>query len=99
MTAPIDVVALACEVADSNFSDERLNKRLKVLVAGLAANPKVSLPRVFDSAGLEAAYRFFSNHRVMPDDILRAHFEATRLRCAAEDDFLVVHDSTIFAYR
>jgi Transposase DNA-binding/Transposase DDE domain len=98
MKEPIDVQALAREVAGSNFEDERLNKRLKALVAGMAADPSESLPRLFDSAGLEAAYRFFSNHRVTPDEILASHVEATRKRCEEAGDFLVVHDSTMFTY-
>jgi hypothetical protein len=99
MANPIDVDALAAEVADSNFDDERLNGRLRAIVAGLAANPSVSLPKSFDSAGLEGAYRFFSNPRVAPDDILAAHVEATRQRCRSAAEFLVVHDSTKFSYR
>jgi len=99
MTDPIDVEALAVEVANSNFGDERLNKRLKSLVSVLAAAPDVSLPRSFDSAGLEGAYRFWSNPRVTQDDILGPHVEATRARCDAESEFLVVHDTTDFSYR
>jgi hypothetical protein len=99
MAAPIEIDELASEVADSNFADERLNKRLRALVAGLAVNPSRSLPASFDSAGLEAAYRFFSNHRVTPEEILAPHIEATRKRADAEGDFLIVHDTTIFSYR
>ena len=99
MKEPLDVQALAFEVADANFSDERLNRRLRALVTDLAADPTESLPQCFDSAGLEAAYRFFSNHRVTPDDILKPHIEATRARCEAETTFLVLHDSTAFSYR
>jgi hypothetical protein len=99
MKEPIDVQALADEVARTNFEDERLNKRLKALVAGMASDPSESLPRLFDAAGLEAAYRFFSNHRVTPDEILGSHVEATRRRCEEAGDFLVVHDSTMFCYR
>ena len=99
MAGPIDIKKLVAEVADSNFSDERLNKRLKTLVAGLAQDPSLSLPESFDDAGLEAAYRFFSNQRVTPTDILSSHFEATRKRCGDEGDFLVAHDSTSFSYR
>jgi hypothetical protein len=99
MPDPIDVHELAVEVADSNFADERLNRRLRVLVGALAADPRVSLPRSLDGAGLEAAYRFFSNPRVTPEDILSAHVQATRKRCEAEEAFLVVHDSTEFSYR
>lgn len=99
MADPIDIEALAAEVGDSSFDDERLNKRLRAIVAGLAAEPMTSLPRVFDEAGLEAAYRFFSNVRVTPDDILSSHVDATRARCESAGDFLVIHDSTKFSYR
>jgi hypothetical protein len=99
MSEPISTQQLAFEVANSNFDDERLNARLQNLVARLSASPSASLPRAFDSAGLEAAYRFFSNHRVTPELILQAHFEATRQRCEKEGDFLVIHDSTKFSYR
>jgi hypothetical protein len=98
MQEPLDHQALAGEVAHLNFDDGRLNKRLGQVVASLAANPQVSLPRAFDSAGLEAAYRFLSNHRVTPGQILKAHFEATRQR-ASEQDFVIVHDSTTFLFR
>jgi len=98
MHEPLDVNALADEVANGNFADLRLNDRLRLLVAGLAKNPQLSLPRAFDSAGLEGAYRFFSNFRVMPADILGPHTQATRDR-AAGSDFLVVHDTTDFSFR
>lgn len=99
MSDPIDAEALAGEVAESNFSDERLNRRLHAIVSGLSEDPTRSLPRSFDSAGLEGAYRFFSNPRVTPDEILASHVQATRERCGAEEQFLVAHDSTAFSYR
>jgi len=95
---PFDVEELADEVAQANFADERLNKRLRMLVAGLAKDPSLSLPESFDSAGLEAAYRFFSNVHVTPPEILASHFAATRARCE-QGDFLIAHDSTTFSYR
>jgi len=84
MVDQTDVEALAAEVASGNFPDERLTRRLRKLVSALGEDPKSSLPDVFDSAGLEAAYRFFSNHRVAPGAILSSHFEATRERCSQE---------------
>jgi len=99
MTDPIGVGTLAAEVANANFADDRLNKRLKAIVTSLAETPGASLPRSFDSAGLEAAYRFFSNVHVTPDQILGPHVEATRKRCESRQDFLVIHDSTSFSYR
>lgn len=98
MQEPLDHQSLADEVANANFDDQRLNRRLNLVVAALAVNPGVSLPRAFDSAGLEGAYRLFSNHRVMPSQILKPHFEATRQRSAGED-FIIAHDSTDFLFR
>jgi len=99
MSEPSEIEKLAAEVADSNFSDERLNRRLEAMVSTLAKNPSLSLPKAFDSAGLEAVYRFCGNHRVTPADILSKHYEATRNRGGAEGDFLIAHDSTSFSYR
>lgn len=98
MGEPLEVEALCDEVANGNFTDRRLNKRLRVIVQGLAVSPQLSLPCVFSGAELEALYRFTSNFRVMPDDILRPHVDATKRR-AAGSDFLVVHDTTTFLYR
>ena len=90
---------LAEEMVDGNFSDARLNKRLKALVTELDKKPHLSLPRALDDAGLEGAYRFLSNHRVTPEAILAKHFEATRQRCEREQVVLIAHDSTSFSYR
>lgn len=99
MTEPLSPDDLAFEVANSNFKDKRLNARLRSLVRTLSTDSKKSLPRAFNSAGLEAAYRFFSNQAVTPELILKSHFELTRKRCDEEGDLLIVHDSTKFQYR
>jgi len=99
MLEPMTIRKLAFEVGDRNFRDERLNLRLRSLVEKLSVDPHRSLPRALDSAGLEGAYRFLSNHRVTPELILQSHVEATRTRSQAEGDFLIVHDSTKFQYR
>ena len=80
MAEPITIQKLAFEVGARNFEDERLNLRLRSLVEKLSIDPHRSLPRALDSAGLEGAYRFLSNHRVTPELILQAHVEATRHR-------------------
>ena len=96
---PLDIPALAEEVAGPSFDDKRLSARLKLLIERLAQDPKRSLPNAFDSAGLEGAYRFFSNPKVTLQGILAPHIQSTRLRCEARGDYLVVHDSTTFSYR
>ena len=90
---------IAEEMVDGNFSDARLNNRLKVLVTELAKSPHLSLPRALSDSGLEGAYRFLSNHRVTPEAILAKHFCATRERCEREAVVLIAHDSTSFSYR
>jgi hypothetical protein len=99
MAETLNVDDLAREVANGNFTDERLNKRLRLMVTGLSREPNLSLPEALDDAELEGAYRFLSNHRVTPKAILAPHFGATRQRCAQEHVVLVAHDSTSFSYR
>jgi len=96
---PIDLEALAAEVADSNFADARLTNRLRSLVSSLGKDPKLSLPEALDDAGLEGAYRFCSNQRVTAEEILSAHYAATKSRCEGMETVLVLHDSTTFSYR
>ena len=99
MIEPLAVSRLVDEVAKDNFDDDRLNKRHAHVVLHLAKDPKRSLPKSFDEAGLEGAYRFFSNQRVTPMGLLAGHFAATRERCAEHGVVLVAHDSTSFSYR
>ncbi len=91
--------ALADEIGRGHFQDRRLARRAAEMSAAIAHSPEKSLPKLFDSAGLEAAYRFMSNASVTPEVILSGHFEATRYRCAAEPCVLVVHDTTTMTYR
>lgn len=94
-----NVNELVNEVAGSNFADDRLTRRLRNLVGSLAVAPKKSLPKALDEAGLEGAYRFVSNPRVTPEQILSGHWDATVERCEREQVVLIAHDSTTFSYR
>ncbi len=89
------------EVAGSSLADERLNKRMRKLLAQLGSAMGQSIPLVCqDWTNAKAAYRFFSNHRVSEADILAGHFQSTRDRTAAiERPVLVLHDTTEFSYR
>jgi hypothetical protein len=86
------------EFAASTVRDKRLQARLREIARALAANPDESLPKLFDEAGLEGAYRFFRNKRVAFDDILAGHVKATVNRCAAKK-VACVHDTTVLSYR
>ncbi len=59
------------ELAGCNLVDERLNKRLRKLLAQVGGAMGQSIPMVCqDWANTKAAYRFFSNDRVNEADIL-----------------------------
>lgn len=84
------------ELAGCNLADERLNKRLRKLVAQIGSAMGESIPLVCrDWANTKAAYRFFSNDRISEADILAGHFQSTRERTIATDgSILVLHDTT-----
>ena len=89
------------ELAGCSLADERLNKRLRKLVAQIGSAMGESIPLVCqDWANTKAAYRFFSNDRVSEADILAGHFQSTRERTIATDGaVLVLHDTTEFSYQ
>jgi hypothetical protein len=89
------------ELAGCSFADERLNKRLRKLVAQIGSAMGQSIPLVCqDWANTKAAYRFFANDRVSEADILAGHFRSTGDRAAAVDGpLLVLHDTTEFSYQ
>lgn len=94
-------VWFAVEVAGCSLADERLNKRLRKLLAQLGSAMGQSIPLVCpDWTNAKAAYRFFSNDRVSEADILAGHFQSTRDRTATtEGPILVLHDTTEFSYQ
>lgn len=89
------------ELAGCSLADERLNKRLRKLLAQIGGAMGQSIPLVCqDWANAKAAYRFFSNERVSEADILAGHFQSTGNRVAATDGpVLVLHDTTEFSYQ
>src|SRR5262249_17986633 len=89
------------EIAGSEFTDERLKRRLERLREQVASGPGESIPLVCeDWANTKAAYRFLDNDRVSEAEILAGHFQSTRERfTAAEGPVLVLHDTTEFIYK
>src|SRR3546814_12305350 len=66
------------ELAGCSLSAERLNKRLRKLLAQIESAMGQSIPLVCqDWPNAKAAYRFFSHHRLSEADILVGHFQAT----------------------
>jgi hypothetical protein len=92
------VQALDVELADADLGDERLTRRLGLLVTSLADRAGESFPKALDDAELEAAYRFFGNDRVTSEAILAPHFRESAKRVAGHRDVLVVQDTTQFEF-
>ncbi len=88
---------IAEEFEGIEFGDQRLNKRSVAILEALAANPEASINAAIESWGdTLAAYRFFRNANVTPEEILRPHHEATQRRLARYPLVLVVQDTTEF---
>jgi Transposase DNA-binding len=89
------------EIAECEFKDARLAKRIRKLLGQIGGAVAESIPLACqDWANTKAAYRFFSNERVSEDDILAGHFKATYERCALSNGpVLVLHDTTEFSFQ
>lgn len=89
---------LSSEFVDADLGDERLNRRLGLLVDSLAERAAESFPKALNDAELEAAYRFFGNDQVTPDAILAPHFRQSGRRAAQLSRVIVPHDTTQFEF-
>ena len=86
---------VAEEMADVNLNDQRLNRRLNLILSDLAKHPTASIPAACNGyAETTAAYRFFDNDKVDFDGVLRPHVNCTRSRIAAQPIVLMVPDTT-----
>jgi Transposase DNA-binding/Transposase Tn5 dimerisation domain len=83
------------EFADAELGDPRRTIRVIELATALAQHPTASLPEACGTgAMLKAAYRFFSNDAIEPQDVLHSHIEATYSRLAKVPLVLAVQDTT-----
>ena len=94
-TIPDDESWAVTEFAEADLGDARRTQRLLELATVLAQRPTASLPEACGSrAQLKAAYRFFDNDAIDPQDLLASHVEATTARLAAVPLVLAVQDTT-----
>jgi hypothetical protein len=90
---------VVAELEGIDLGDKRLNKRSKRILESLASNPEGSINAVSDGWGdTVAAYRFFNNPAVTPEEILRPHTKATLVRAAEHPVVLCVQDTTELDY-
>ena len=87
------------ELVTLSFGDKRLKRRAEKVLAKLSRNATDSIPAACGGAGeTKAAYRFFDNDRVTPEEIHRAHHEATLVRMAAHPVVLIPQDMTVLNF-
>src|SRR5882724_11911674 len=85
----------AVETRSADLGDERLNRRLELMLRRLADQPEKSIPAAFRGWGeTQAAYRFFDNEKVTPEKVLEPHREATLQRVAQHPVVLCVEDTS-----
>ena len=81
--------------AAADLPDERLDKRLTVVLVETIEDPSGSIAQAAGSAGAaKATYRFYSNPRVTADRLRRGLTTETAHRCLDEDVVLAVQDTT-----
>lgn len=83
------------ELAALSFGDSRLKKRAQTLLTQLSRRAIESIPTACGGAAeTKAAYRFFDNDRVTPEEIHTAHVEMTLARMAEHPIILIPQDTT-----
>ena len=85
------------ELEGIDLGDKRLNRRSGSILESLAANPQASINSACEGwSDTLAAYRFFKNPAITPDQILQPHVAATERRIEEHPVVLIVQDTTEF---
>lgn len=83
------------ETEGVDFGDARLDRRLAAILAACGSQPQASLPVACGGRNeLDAAYEFFDNPKVTPDEILRGHVAATHRRIGERPVAILASDTT-----
>lgn len=87
------------ELETLSFGDKRLKRRAEKVLSQLSRNARDSIPAACGGIGeTKAAYRFFDNDRVIPEEIHRVHREATLTRMAKHQVVLIPQDTTVLNF-
>lgn len=87
------------EFASIDMNDKRLDRRCLKLAEDLSQQPSASINQACeDWADSKAAYRFFGNEGVTPEQILSPHTGRTQVRMQGYAVVLAVQDTTFFNY-
>lgn len=86
---------VVAEIASAALGDERLNRRLGLVLRCLADHPGKSIPAALRGwSETQAAYRFFNNEKVTAEKVLSPHREATLRRVQQHAVVLCVEDTS-----
>ena len=87
------------EFAHAELSDQRLVKRLITIATDFAQQPTASIPQACGSwDAAKAAYRFFDNDSIAPQQLIAAHAQATLARVGEHQLVLCAQDTTTLNY-
>jgi hypothetical protein len=82
------------ELVGARLGDIRLDIRLPKMVEAFTEHPEASCAEALGKAGAKAAWRFWGNPRIEPEDILAAHVEQCARRSMEYPVVLVAQDTT-----
>jgi Transposase DNA-binding/Transposase Tn5 dimerisation domain len=83
------------EMRSADLGDERLNRRLALVLRRLAEHPEKSIAAASNGWGeTQGAYRFLDNEKVTPEKVLSPHREATLQRVGQHPVVLCVEDTS-----
>src|SRR6266446_3515652 len=87
------------EFGRCQMSDQRLTKRLARIASAFARQPTATIPQACGGwTSAKAAYRFFENQSVEPEQIVQGHQHATLERLRAHRIVLALQDTTSLNY-
>ena len=82
-----------------DLKDRRLTRRVVQIAAGMAADPKASIPKQNKAPHQsKAAYRLFDHERAVMDSLCNPHWQQTRLACSACPVVLLIQDTSWLDY-
>jgi hypothetical protein len=90
---------VAREFAGIKLGDKRLGQRAQIIMTQFSQQPTASIPQACERWGdIKAAYRFFDNDAVQPEQLLQPHSQATIQRMQSQAIVLAVQDTTSLNY-
>src|SRR6185312_16857144 len=98
-TRPIPAPWVVQEFSASKLPDKRLLARAQLIMTQFGRQPTASIPQACGRwSDIKAAYRFFDNEAIDPQELLASHTAATVGRMQGQRVVLAVQDTTTLNY-